>query len=897
MLKKTTILFFLLSFWFASSAAAQEGGHIVLELEQDSRPDESNLNDFERALQMGADYISDVKEYNDQLEGKSIDKDFSEDIHAKYPSYDDEMVEQWQKYVKKGLKSVRFVTTLKDKIVSWILNQEMPIVVPDNQYEMGGAETYIESDKPLVVQNFKKVVAYSHAKKDRLASEEKFAKDHKLPLVSDKIKKYKKALLEQDWETLLGFDWKASLEKMYEVPKNRGDVSDNYIKAVILSQFEAVDSDGTVSGVLLIKPSEKAFVLLSDYRDYSGLKIDFSKSENLEDAALHFVLPQRVRTEDNVEVLGYTGEIPVYFTARVREPQKSVVLRADVEAFLCREETCQKSAVRPEVTLLYQDEKEESLYSSYVKAVAQNVPLDENKKYFSYAPLVLEKGEGRRPDVLRLEVETDDAAHLKVFMIGEHARRFSSGRMRVDNDKAVIRYDVTDNDFDPLGHDLTFWTATKGTRQYLARLRVENAPLIDVETGRISVGILLLAFVGGLLLNLMPCVFPVFSLKLLSFTKFGGTNASDIRCRFMYNSFGILVSVLILGVFLTVLKSMGVVLGWGMQFQNIYFICAVIWIVTLFFAHILGLIHFRTPAFVENFLSARRRDDCYFEFLSGVFLVLLSTSCTAPYLGTALGIALAGSLADIWLTLLFVGGGLAFPYVLIALRPDIAKAVPRPGKWMNWIFWIMTGMVAATLCWLVAVLAAQSLAAELWHWGIYIVSSLIILAFRKAILTEIGKLKTSEMQRRAYFRFNVIFGVVLSLLVIGSMVDTHIAAGERQQEVEQIRRSQIDFQKIETVVKAGGKVLVKVGADWCLTCKYNDWLVFNDEPLRNMMDRGRLVVEDVDWTRYDPQVVDFMTKFGRQGIPFYVLFSQKFPDGVVLPELPSRYDVQTLMEM
>lgn len=899
MLKKTMILFFLLSFCLGPSvvAQAQEGGHIVLELDGDQRSEEETSGGFEQALQMGADYISDVKEYNDQLDGKNIDKDFSDDIRSKYPSYDDDMVNQWQKYVKKGVKSLRFVNTLKDKFVSWVMNQEMPIVVSDDQYEMGDDETYIESDKPLVVQDFKKVVAYSHSKKDKLAAEEKFAKDHQMTLVSDKIKKYKKAILERDWTSLFGVDWKGALEKIYEVPKNSGDVSGRHIRVVILSQFESVGADGEIAGVLLIKPSEKAFVLLNDYRDYSGLKIDFSKSENLEDVQLHFVLPQNVRTEDNVEVLGYTGEIPVYFTSKARELQKPVVVRAKVEASLCQGESCQTSSVRPEVKLLYQEEKEESLYSSYVKAVAQNVPSESNKKYFSFGALVLEKGGDGRPDNLRLEIETDDAALLKVFMIGEHARRFAPGRMRVDKDKAVIRYDLTDSDFNPLGHDLTFWVATKSTRQYLAVLRVESAPVIDVETGQISFGLLLTAFIGGLLLNLMPCVFPVFSLKLLSFTKFGGTNALKIRRRFIYNSLGILASVIVLAMFLSALKSMGIVLGWGMQFQNIYFVCAVIWVVTLFFAHILGLVQFKAPAFVEKFSTVRGREDFWFEFLSGAFLVLLSASCTAPYLGTALGIALAGSFADIWLALLFVGLGLAFPYVLIALYPEVAKSMPRPGKWMNRIFWMMSVLVAATLCWLVGILAAQSAASEIWHWGGYILAALVVLAFRKAVLIEIGKLENLEMQRRAYFRFNVIFGVILGALVVGSIIDTKNAAAERRRTVEQTYQTQIDFQKIKNIVGTGGKVLVKVGADWCLTCKYNDWFVFNDGEIKNIMSRGNFVLEEVDWTEYNPQVLDFMKKFGRHGIPFYVLFSPKFPEGVVLPELPRSYDVQTLMEM
>ena len=887
---KKIVSFFVLSLLCLSFSVLAEdgGGRIILDLQEQAEAD-NEPSGFEQVLQLGSDYIQDVKEYNERFEGESIDKDLTEDMRSKYPTYSDEVIEKWQKYVKKGIKGVRFVNRLKNKFTAWIMNQEMPLVVPDNQYEMGADEPYIETDKPLIVQNFKKVVAYSHSKKDRLAADEKFAKDHKLPLVSDKIKRYKKALLERDWQTLFGIDWKASLEKLYSVPKNSGEISGNRMKAVILSQFENVDETGKIAGVLLIEPADKVFVLLNSYQDYAGLKVNFSESENVENPQVYFLRPRQILAEDRSEVLGYFGEVPVYFTAQAKEPQKPVVLKAKTEVFLCEDASCSKSSVEPAIRLPYHQKSKDSLYSSYVKTVSQNIPSEENKKYFSFSAPVFEKGDSSHAGVLRLEIETDNAAHLQAFIIGENADLFAPGRLSIMNGKVVIRYDLKDKEFDPIGHDLTFWVSTDSTRQYLATLRVEDVSLTDIGSGRMSFGVLLMAFFGGIFLNLMPCVFPLSALKLLAFTKFGGTNFRRIRKRFLYTSLGIFTTVFLTAIGLVLLKNAGYVLRWGLQFQNIYFVCAVIWGLVFLAVYFLKL------SCLPQILSDTRDSLC--EFLSGVLLVVFAVASEAPYLGAPFEIGFAGGSSAIWQVMFAIGVGLAFPYLMIAAIPQISKyvsSVKNVAKLLKFAAFVMLVAGAGRL---IIIAAAQSSSVEFWHWLVYILSVFFVLAFKKSVFVEIDKLHDNQLIRTGRFRFYIIFGIVLSALIVWSFVDIREKALEYQQIASKDYQTQIDFQQIQKVVQNGGKVLVKAGADWCLACKYNDWLVFDTEEIKDIINLGNLLVKEADWTRFDSQIQEFMQKFGRYGVPFYVLFSPKFPEGIVLPEFPKSRDVQSLMEM
>ena len=186
------------------------------------------------------------------------------------------------------------------------------------------------------------------------------------------------------------------------------------------------------------------------------------------------------------------------------------------------------------------------------------------------------------------------------------------------------------------------------------------------------------AVIGGLLLNFMPCVFPVLSLKLLSLTKFGARNASSVRRSFAFTLLGIWLSFALLAVVLAGLKRFGENVGWGMQFQNPWFVSLIFFAVLLFVAQIWGIVEISIPRF---FCRTTDSENRLLHFLTGAFAVLMATPCTAPYLGTAIGFALAGNYVDIFVILGGVALGLSLPYLLLWLFPGLALILPPPGGW------------------------------------------------------------------------------------------------------------------------------------------------------------------------------------------------------------------------
>lgn len=897
MLKK---LFFCVCFiflFFANSSWGQSGGQVVLDLREDKEFEHLETNvEMDDIISFSVSYFKDVKEYSDLLTGSSINKDFTNDIMSKYPNYSKKTAEQWQKYVRKGVRIYRWFEYWKNKAVSWVMDKELPIVVDDNQYEMGESEEYVESDNPVIIHDFKKVVAYSNSERDRLAAKEKYARDNNLIRPSELIKRYKKALVEKDWTALLGVEWHEFVSTFTEQEGVTADGIKNNIVAAVLTEKDGVE-DGKIEGVVLIKPQEDGILLLGEYGNYKGLDISFEGSENIENISVSFVMPQLITVNKYQDISGYLTKFPVYFSGKVVDRNQKIKIKANVKGNICSGDNCREITVSPETVLIPKNETKDTPFASYIRTVKLNIPSERNAKEFEFGKLVLEKGKAGKTDNIRIDIGTDDAVLLKMFIVGNEAKYFSKPRLRIDNDKVVARFDLLNQLFDPTGKEITFWVYLGSNKQYLYTAKVEEVSVLDIENGSVSLGILGLAFLGGLMLNLMPCVFPVLSLKLLAFTKFGGLNKKQIRTNFIYNSLGILVSFLMIAMLLMFLKIAGYMIGWGMQFQNIYFLVIIIWVVVLFFAHILGIVNLRMLQIFEKVTKTKQVKGRVFEFLSGVFLVLLSTPCVAPYLGTAFGVALSGSVYDILVTVLMVGVGLAMPYISIAVWPQLALYMPKPGKWMNTFNNVMVFMLILTICWLISLLVAQTSFSQLWHWLGYVITFLISLSFRKTLLVEVDKLDRNDFKIILKRRFNIVFAVIVLILMSVSMFDAVWAADKRKTEISQTKMTMLDTIKIDDMVAQGHKVLVKVGADWCLTCKYNDIFAFNVEHIQDALVNNNVNVIEIDWTNYQAGILNFMQKFGRRGLPFYVLFSSAYPDGIVLPEIIDVYELQTLMEL
>ena len=401
-------------------------------------------------------------------------------------------------------------------------------------------------------------------------------------------------------------------------------------------------------------------------------------------------------------------------------------------------------------------------------------------------------------------------------------------------------------------------------------------------------GILALAVLGGLILNLMPCVLPVLSLKLLSVVSYGGAARHRIRAGFLASAAGIVFSFLVLASVLIGLKSAGLAIGWGIQFQQPAFIVAMTLVVALFAFNLLGLFEIQLPRALarpaESLAgggTAPEQEGLAGHFATGAFATLLATPCSAPFLGTAVAFALARGIGEILAVFLALGLGLALPYLVVAAVPGVARAMPRPGRWMLTVKKVLAVALIATGVWLLSVLAAES--------G-------LVPALAVGAAVALGGVLVGQRGRLAALAGGWIRPVLPGLLV---MLAAGAFAAPMALESAPMGNSAaadggwrpLDRAEIDSLVAEDKVVFVDVTADWCITCKVNKAAVIDSEAVGARLDREGVVRMRGDWTRPDDAISDYLASFDRYGIPFNAVYGPSAPAGKVLPELLSRQGV------
>jgi suppressor for copper-sensitivity B len=382
--------------------------------------------------------------------------------------------------------------------------------------------------------------------------------------------------------------------------------------------------------------------------------------------------------------------------------------------------------------------------------------------------------------------------------------------------------------------------------------------------------ILALAVLGGFILNFMPCVLPVLSMKLLALIGHSGQGRRAMRLGFLASSAGIIVSFLAMAGILIAMRSAGLAVGWGIQFQEPVFLAALAAIVTLFACNLLGWFEINLPWWLAG-MAPSGGPSLGGNFLAGAFATLLATPCSAPFLGTAVGFALAGSSADILLVFLCLGIGLALPYLAVAALPGIARSMPRPGRWMLVLRKVLGLLLAATAAWLIIVLVFEAGPVAAW--------SVAALALAATLCLALQARAAGGWPKRG-------LGAAAALLLLGMLAPpllTQPAAAPIG--VAASGWTPFDESAIAGAVASGKTVFVDVTATWCLTCQVNERLVLDTDPVHRRLTAANVVAMRADWTRRDTRIGDYLKTYGRYGIPFNVVYGPAAPDGVPLPEL------------
>jgi thiol:disulfide interchange protein DsbD len=380
------------------------------------------------------------------------------------------------------------------------------------------------------------------------------------------------------------------------------------------------------------------------------------------------------------------------------------------------------------------------------------------------------------------------------------------------------------------------------------------------------------AFLGGLLLNLMPCVLPVLSIKVLGFVEQGGTDPAGARLHGAAYGLGVLVSFWMLAGALLLLRAAGQELGWGFQLQSPLFVA---FMALLFF--FLGLMFLGVVEMGGTLtrLGALGRGAGYRNsLLTGVLAVVVATPCTAPFMGAALGFALARPALHGLAVFTTLGLGMAFPYVALSASPALLRRLPRPGPWMESLKQFLAFPLFATVVWLLWVFGRQT--------GVdgasLLLLALTFLGLAAWILGRWSAPSRARPGRRAVARATA----TLILLLAGGLA----WAGSQKLSDEPAVRLGSEWQpfspaRVEALRSEGRPVFVDFTAAWCLTCQVNERVTLADAAVKEAFRARDIALLKADWTTRDPEITAALRSFGRSGVPLYVLYSPQ-------PGLPPR---------
>lgn len=428
------------------------------------------------------------------------------------------------------------------------------------------------------------------------------------------------------------------------------------------------------------------------------------------------------------------------------------------------------------------------------------------------------------------------------------------------------------------GKALSF-VLTNGSKAQQTVMTVGATPAASAAPG--TGKMVIFALLGGLILNLMPCVLPVMGMKLNSILH-AGSDRRTIRLRFLATSAGILTSFMLLAAMVTALKLTGASLGWGIQFQNPWFIGLMVAVTFLFALNLFGVFEMLLPSAAAGRLAATGGTGLGGSFCEGMFATLLATPCSAPFLGTAVAFALGAPLQTLWLIFLMLGVGMSLPWLFVALVPKTATLLPKPGRWMNTLKIILGLMMLASSLWLATLLNL--------HLGETVgqIVMLVLIVIALALFTMKGQTSSP-----------LFWLVVISLSVFGGYQLRGLLNAPpvlATQSVQQtIPWQPLSEEAIEHALAQGKRVFVDISADWCVTCKVNEHRVLNQPDIIAALSQPDVVALRGDWSQPSALIAAFLEKRNRYAIPFNEVYGPGIPDGEILsPLLDKRTLVATL---
>lgn len=671
------------------------------------------------------------------------------------------------------------------------------------------------------------------------------------------------------------------------------------------------------------------------------------KGEGLEFGPLQWSAPGLYSESEGMwTTFGYDGEVVLYSDVVVQESVgDSIEIVADIDYLACKnacvpgEHTLRRTlAVGP--TSVRAEKSERALFDVYslqiprdasalgIKAVATaGASQTDGREGRAVLEVVLCEGPGNNCPEMEISYEqlayafvptSKSSLGVRVLAVEPHptvyrgwvlsleTRRLLAAHGDSEADaprlSGVLRFMEADGGLIPVSIDTTVEGATAANSMLFEALfqgAASQSAVGGVGAGKGAASgessgllyVLVMAFLGGMILNLMPCVFPVLAIKVTSFMELAHKTRSGVVQNGAAYTAGISASMLTLGLIVVGLRLAGQQVGWGFQFQQPMFLAGLAAVIVLFAMNTFGLFQVTLDpgklGSVGTESSGLSR-----SFGEGILAVVLATPCSAPFLGTAVGFALTASAWSIVLIFFVLGLGLAAPFVALTLIPGASKILPRPGEWMNYLKNFLGFALLGAGIWLVWLVGRLA--------GVDAMGRMLVLLGALSLSAWIFGL----VQFRSWGRAKLV-GLVLAFGILGGaakfalpletgeLVGNSGSGGLRASD-DPVAWNSWNQENIDAELEAGRPVFVVFTADWCLTCKVNERTAIFDDAVLAAIDTYNIAMLKADWTRPDEAIRAELSKYGRGGVPMYLLYT---PSSAGTPEvLPEVLTAGMLIE-
>tara|TARA_Y100000991_G_C21963183_1_gene345547 strand:- start:102 stop:2063 length:1962 start_codon:yes stop_codon:yes gene_type:complete len=574
----------------------------------------------------------------------------------------------------------------------------------------------------------------------------------------------------------------------------------------------------------------------------SAIKLNFQNMQNILAYEILYPMP-KFYTDHGVKTIGYENEIIFPVELKIKDENKKISADINIEYLICKE-ICIPINIKKKIN--FKSEKKNTSDKNFeILKYLEKVPQTD-RGFFNFEDsfakddhvfyTILDNPQKKKFEIYPFSSEANIS--LQDVELGTKTKIYFESDESLKNLKNPVEISISDG---------------KNVESVL--LNLSN---LTVKENIIK--FLILAFVGGIILNFMPCVFPVLSLKVMSMIQFKQFEKLKIKKISFFIIMGIIFSFIILSQILITLKYFGITVGWGFQFQNTYFLVFLSLIILLFSLNLLGFFEIILPNSLINYFGRLERKESYSGyFFSGMFATLMATPCSAPFLGTAIGFASLTSNLNIFLIFLFISIGFSIPYFLIIFQPSILYLLPKPGKWMISFKYFLGIILLITFFWLLSVMQVN----------ILINLSLFTLIIFFSIFHK-------KMDKK------ISLSIIFSFLVCAFFFFLYFG------KKENLVWEKFNENLIHNYIDKNNLIFVDFTADWCVTCKFNKFTTLQNQNVIEYFLENDVKLIRGDWTKKDEKILKFIKKYERFGVPVNIIYSENMKDGFVLPEILSK---------